>query len=76
MEVLAHRAGTHTGLFERPANWELQQTFGTTDFAEIFRFMLEKGSVKRPGQHSHIHRKDIIYPDKNTRTSADSTVHN
>lgn len=53
-EIYCTRSGSKEGLFERPSQQELLETFGTTDFAQIVGFMLEHGQFQPYGKHETI----------------------
>lgn len=53
-EVFCTRTGSNEGMVERPSRGELIDTFGTANFAEIAKFMLEHGKWQPYGHHDAI----------------------
>eukprot|EP01039_Chlorochromonas_danica_P004980 gene4980-5468_t len=42
----------HSGTLERPSRQELEETFGTSDFETIFKFMVENGHIQHAGHQT------------------------
>lgn len=49
-EVFKAHTRAHTGTLERPSKQELEDAFETSDFEEIFKFMVEHGHLHNAGK--------------------------
>lgn len=57
-EIFCTRTGSKEGRFERPSRGELLEAFGTTNFVDIIKFMLEHGKWQPYGRHEAIRNPD------------------
>ena len=54
-EILCYMSGSNSGILERPTSQSLLDTFGTSDFEEIVKFMLDNGSFHEYGRYKDVH---------------------